>query len=140
MINDLITKTETIIVEVPSTACTDSCDSPFAKNYEAVRAAIEKAPETRVAIAHALAQRRRLATAAATRFEPGIALLTTPVEITVKGIGFWDTRNHGKGHSKTGLELHPLIDIAITSKSCTAPSAAQIKMMLAEPDDDEDGV
>ena len=37
--------------------------------------------------------------------------LSAPVAVTITGYGFYDKKGHGKGHSRNGREIHPVLSI-----------------------------
>ncbi len=133
MINDKVTHAKTMIVEVPSSTCSDACASAYAAHYTAVRLALGGSAATATAVRKAEAMREAVERSGNPQEQPGVALLKVPVDVQVTGAGFWDKRGHGTGHSDNGVELHPLIAITVTSTACTPPSAARIRQILAEP-------
>lgn len=136
MINDLVSHDETMIIEVPDIACSDACASPFSAQYTSTRKAIETASATHVAVQQLHAKLRALRATEGPGEHSALVLLTVPVQIQTQGAGFWDMRGHGKGHATNSMELHPIVDIAISKTACTKPSLTKIRQALAESDDD----
>lgn len=134
MINDLVSNDKTMIVEVPNIACSDACASPYSAHYTAVRQALETAPMTRAAVRELKAKLREQRKTGEGDGS-AVVLITVPVKLTTEGAGFWDMRGHGKGHSDNGIELHPIVDIALTTTKCAGPSLARIHEILTERDE-----
>ncbi len=80
----------TMIVEIPSSACSGACASPQAAEFEAARAAFVAREGT-----------------PAPRFErvPGNQI------VVVTGVGFFDFLHGQTGAAANGIELHPVLSI-----------------------------
>jgi hypothetical protein len=90
VIADLDQSSETMIVEIPSTDCSEACSSAHFAEFVNARAAFV----ARFGEPH-------------TRFQrvPG------NVTVTVTGVGFFDFLHHQTGVAPDGFELHPVLNI-----------------------------
>jgi len=48
-----------------------------------------------------------------------------PIQVTVKGIGFFDKSSHGNGAASNGIELHPVIEISFSLSNGECSNRAQ---------------
>jgi hypothetical protein len=85
---------ESIVGEIPAPYCTNSSSG---KAFALARAAVES-------LGHHAADSRK--------FWWLDYRGAAPPEVTVTGVGFWDTRHGQRGVSRNGAELHPIIYIS----------------------------
>lgn len=84
---------ESIVGEIPAPYCSNFSSG---RAFSSARAAVES-------LAHHAAERK---------FWWLDYHGTAPPEVTVTGVGFWDTRHGQRGVSRNGAELHPVIYIS----------------------------
>jgi len=85
---------QSMLAEIPAPYCTNS---PWGTAFRSARAVVES-------IGHHAAERLR--------FWWLDYHGATPPEVTVTGVGFWDTEHGQRGASKNGAELHPVISVS----------------------------
>jgi hypothetical protein len=77
-----------MVAEIPDPACKEIASTKLAPKYAIARDALRKIYG-----------------------EPSGIKPVKPMKIVIWGVGFWEEKNHGMGHSKNGREIHPVVGI-----------------------------
>jgi len=89
LVIEALSGTNTIIAEIPNSACTYVCSSPKLADFNQARADV-------------VAQLGN---------PPGSYHPITPVHVTITGVAFFDFKHHQNGLAPNAIELHPVLKI-----------------------------